>query len=90
VQRGVEASDAEPGDDAVLTASDIGEGVQVPEPATTVHAYLPYAEAWKEFDKLQKRAKGATVLGSVHWMWGFVASTVPIFTTLNGSPKKIS
>lgn len=80
---------AEPRDERGLTASDIGEGVQVPEPEATVHAFWPYAKAWGGFDKLQKRAKGATGLGWVHWTWGLVASTIPLFVP-HRIPKKDS
>jgi hypothetical protein len=70
-----------------LSVSDIGEGVLVPEPETTVHAYLPYAEAWKEFDRLQKRAKGATKLGWIHWAWGGVIPVIGIFMSHRVSRK---
>lgn len=86
---GVPTIAAGPGDEAGLTDLDIGEGVQVPEPETMVHAYLPYARAWSEFDKLQKRAKGATTLGWVHWAAGIILSAIPVFVS-HRIPKKDS
>ena len=51
------ASGAFPG--RTLTAADIGTGVVIPEPVhATTDAYSPYAAAWKEFDRLEKSAKG--------------------------------
>lgn len=35
------------------------------QPTFDAEAYSPYAAAWKQFDKLQKEAKGH---GSVHWV----------------------
>jgi hypothetical protein len=89
VRRGAGTIVVEPRDEAGLSVSGIGEGVQVPEPETTVHAYLPYAEAWKEFDKLEKRAKGATALGWIHWAWGIAVPAIPLFMS-HRIPKKDS
>jgi hypothetical protein len=89
VRRGAGTIVVEPRSEVGLSASDIGEGVQVPEPETAAHAYLPYAEAWKEFDKLEKRAKGATALGWIHWAWGAVLPAIGLFVS-HRIPRKDS
>jgi hypothetical protein len=61
-----------------LKVLDVGEGVKIPEPDTIVHAYLPYAEAWKQYDRLETLAKTGGKIAWAHWAWGFVASTIPL------------
>ena len=89
MRRGADTLAFEPRNEAGLTVSDVGEGVRVPEPETAAHAYLPYAEAWKEFDKLQKRAKGASALGWIHWAWGLAIPGIPLFMS-HRIPRKDS
>ncbi|HXX20804.1 MAG TPA: hypothetical protein VEJ46_15475 [Candidatus Acidoferrum sp.] len=55
---------------------DIGAGVKVPEASTD--AYSPYAEKWKEFDKLQKLAKGGGKIQWFHWLWGMIVPALGI------------
>jgi hypothetical protein len=56
--------------ETTLSTHDIGEGVVIPEPSTD--AYSPYAEKWKEFDRLKKTAKNAGVGSLLHWAWTVV------------------
>ena len=67
----------EPRTEKHLRHLDIGEGVKVPEPVAGVGAYSPYAEAWKEFDKLQKLAKGNHAAW-FHWVWGLAIPALGI------------
>jgi len=62
-----------------LNVLDIGEGVKIPKPGATTDAYSPYAEAWKEFDKLKKRAKGSGALSWMHWVWAQAIFAIPLF-----------
>jgi len=59
-----------------LKANEISGGVVIPEPRTD--AYSPYAEAWKQFDRLEKLAKGGA-LTWVHWAWGVVFPAIGLF-----------
>jgi hypothetical protein len=53
----------------VLTDADIGTGVRIPEPVfPTSDAFAPYSAAWKEFDRLQRAAKGSGTISWVHWL----------------------
>jgi len=68
----------EPRTEKHLRHLDIGEGVKVPEPVADVDAYSPYGTAWKEFDKLQKLAKG----GKVRWLdvvWSVILPAIGLF-----------
>jgi len=58
-----------------LNASEISGGVVIPKPSTD--AYSPYAEKWKEFDKLEKLAKG----NKARWfelLWGVIFPAIGI------------
>lgn len=55
-----------------LTHAEIGEGVRIPEPES-IERYGPYADAWKQFDRLQKDAKGANLFGWAHWAFGGIS-----------------
>ena len=87
---GTGASAVAPETGRTLSVLDVGTGVQVPEPETALpgstnrrpgspsyDAYSPYAEAWKEFDKLQKLAKGNHAAW-FHWVWGLVIPALGI------------
>jgi len=70
--------------DRRLSGFDIGAGVKVPEASTD--AYSPYAEKWKEFDKLQKLMKG----GKARWLdllWGVVFPAIGLLDR-HRIPKK--
>jgi len=64
----------------VLTDADIGTGVRIPEPVhPTSDAFSPYGAAWKEYDRLQKNAKGANAIGWVHWTVTMFPGILSIF-----------
>jgi hypothetical protein len=66
----------------VLTDEDIGTGVQVPEPVyATSDAFTPYGAAWKEYDSLQKAAKGGGLFGFLaqHWWYGGISGIASMF-----------
>lgn len=60
-----------------LKAMEIDGVVAVPAPSTD--AYSPYAEKWKELDKLQNLAKGGGALAWVHWAWGVLLPSIGLF-----------
>ncbi len=63
-----------------LTADDIGQGVEIPEPVNpTLDAYSPYGAAWKEFDKLQKAAKSRGLASLTHWWTGGIPGILSLF-----------
>ena len=74
---GTGASAVAPESGRTLSVLDVGTGVKVPGPVADVDAYSPYAEAWKEFDKLQKLAKGNHAAW-FHWVWGLVIPALGI------------
>ena len=67
--------------ESALNASEVRGGVVVPQPGTDLPgstsrrpgspfgAYSPFAEKWKEFDKLQKSANSGGKAQLVHWAW---------------------
>ena len=64
----------------VLTDEDIGTGVQIPESVyATSDAFTPYGAAWKEYDRLQKAAKGANAIGWVHWAFTVFPGMLSLF-----------
>jgi hypothetical protein len=64
----------------ILTDDDIGHGVEIPEPVNpTLDAYSPYGAAWKEFDGLQKAAKGTPWMNITHWWFGGVPGLLSVF-----------
>lgn len=69
---------AAPRNERLLSVSDVGEGVHVPEPDTE-RTYSPYAEAWKEYDRLEKQAKGGGAIGLTHWAWGTLIPLIGLF-----------
>jgi len=55
--------------ESALNAGEISGGVTIPQPSSD--AYSPFAEKWKEFDRLQKLATG----NKARWfelLWGVV------------------
>ena len=66
----------------VLTDEEIGTGVQIPEPVhPTSDAFSPYGAAWKEYDRLQKAAKGGGWIGfaAQHWWYGGISGIASLF-----------
>jgi len=66
----------------VLTDEDVGTGVQIPEPVyATSDAFTPYGAAWKDFDRLQKAAKGGGWFGFLaqHWWYGGFSGIASLF-----------
>ena len=74
---GTGASIVEPQNEKRLTIFDVGEGVKIPAPTTDAQGQ--YADAWKEFEKLQTYAKGGGALAWVHWGWGWIPGIVSLF-----------
>ena len=63
-----------------LTGTEIGRGVQIPEPVNpTLDPYSPYAAAWKEFDKLQKTAKNRGLVTLTHSWLGGIPGMLSLF-----------
>jgi hypothetical protein len=65
-----------------LTEADIGKGVEIPEPVhATSDAYTPYGAAWKEYDRLQKAAKGGGWVSVLtqHWWYGGISGIASLF-----------
>jgi hypothetical protein len=50
-------------------------------------AYSPYAAAWKEFDKLEKLAKGHSPEAWIHWVWGWVVALIGTVGVYKASKK---
>ncbi|HTR47977.1 MAG TPA: hypothetical protein VMM16_11390 [Verrucomicrobiae bacterium] len=61
----------------VLKAGEVSGGVMIPQPSTD--AYSPYAEKWKEFDRLQRDAKGSGWLNWSHWLFGGINGVASLF-----------
>lgn len=55
--------------ETTLSAGEISGGVVIPSPSTD--AYSPYAEKWKEFDKLEKLAKRRSFQWA-DWIWSVI------------------
>jgi len=82
-----------------LNPGDVSGGVAILQPRTDLpgstsrrpgspfDAYSPYAEKWKEFDKLQKLAKGGGKIQWFHWLWGMVFPALGILDR-HRVPKK--
>jgi hypothetical protein len=67
-----------------LKAGEIS-GVVIPVPSTD--AYSPYAEKWKEFDKLNKLAKEGNQFQWVHWMWSVILPGIGLLNRHHVSKK---
>lgn len=72
--------------ETALKAEEISGGIVIPQPSTG--AYSPYAEKWKEFDKLQKLAKGNHAAW-FHWIWGMLLPALGLLDRHRLSKKDV-